>query len=169
MQLDNESSLPVLAELNKRRTAVFLHPVNSEGIPVENERYLDAVLGFTRLMYFDRLKDHGNIRFILGHTGGIIPYLSENMGLLAYFQVEKNKTGKFMWDYLIKKKLVGDIIQKSVYIDMSDCFDKAAFISQQEYFNKGHLLWGSGSINSSENIKRLNENREIFNTNAALF
>lgn len=169
VQLDNESSLPVLAELNKRRTAVFLHPVNSEGIPVENERYLGAVLGFTRLMYFDRLKDHGNIRFILGHTGGIIPYLSENMGLLAYFQVEKNKTGKFMWDYLIKKKLVGDIIQKSVYIDMSDCFDKAAFISQQEYFNKGHLLWGSGSINSSENIKRLNENREIFNTNAALF
>jgi predicted TIM-barrel fold metal-dependent hydrolase len=169
VQLDNEICLPVLRELNKRRAAVFLHPANSEGIPVENERYLDAVLGFTRLLYYDRLKDHVNIRFILGHTGGIIPYLSENIGLLAYFQAEKNKTGTFMWDYIVKKKLAGEVTQKSLYIDMSDCFDETAFKSQQEYFYKGHLLWGSDSINSYENIKKLNENRELFNTDAVLF
>ena len=39
VQLDNESGLPVLAELNKRRTAVFLHPINSEGIPVSLRKH----------------------------------------------------------------------------------------------------------------------------------
>ena len=162
-QLDNEDCLPILKELDKRKAVVFLHPVNSEGIPVDNERYLDAVLGFTRFMYFDRFKHCREVRFILAHTGGVIPFLADNIGLFQYFQDKKRKIGKFLWDYLIKKRLDGDVIMKSMYIDTSDCFDESSFQSQNNFYNSGHLLWGSDSSDASDNIEILNKYTEVFN------
>lgn len=142
-QLDNEKYITLLKALNNRGANLFLHPLNSQGIPVENEGYLDAVLGFVRLIHFDRFKLCRNIRFILAHTAGIIPFIAENMGLLSYFLDSKSKIGKFMWDYLVKKQLEGEIVLKNLYIDASDCMDKDAFMAQQEFFNPEHLLWGA--------------------------
>ena len=161
-QLDNEDCLPILEELEIRKTVVLPHPLNSEGIPVDNEQYLDAVLCFTRLMYFDRLKLCHNVRFILAHTGGVIPFLADNIGLLQYLQDNKKRIGKFLWDYLFKKRLAGDVIMKYLYIDTSDCFDESSFQSQNRFFHSGHLLWGSDSACVTKNIENLNKHKHIF-------
>ena len=161
-QLDNEAYLPLLQELDRRQALVLLHPINAEGMPVDNERYLDAVLELTRFLYYDRFKDCSNIRFILAHTAGIIPYLADNMGILQYMQAEKRKMDKFLWDYLIKKRLDGDILMKSMYIDTADCFEDTSFQTQHSFFNAGHLLWGSDASDAPKNIAILKKYTEIF-------
>jgi len=160
-QLDNEEFIPIIEELNKRSAAVLLHPINSEGIPVDNPRYLDSVLALTRFMYFDRFIKCKNIRFILSHTAGIIPFLADNMGVLQYMQDKKQKMGKFLWDYIVKKRLEGDTIMKSVYIDTSDCFDESALQSQLDFFNKDHILWGS-DMNTVKNLEILKNHPQVF-------
>ncbi len=161
-QLDEEACLPILKELEKRSAVIFMHPVNAEGIPVDNERYLDSVLSLSRFMYYDRLKHCPNVRFILAHTGGVIPFLAENMGLLVYLQAEKKKMLKFLWDYLIKKRLDGDILLRSMYVDTSDCFDDASFQSQNNFFDSGRLLWGSDSAQIPENTAVLKRYSSVF-------
>ncbi len=120
LQLDEEARVPILKELDRRATVVFLHPVDSQGVPVDNERYLDSVLSLSRFMYYDRLKHCPKVRFVLAHTGGVVPFLAENMGMLVYLQAEKKRMLKFLWDYLVRKRLDGDVLLKSMYVDTSD-------------------------------------------------
>lgn len=96
------------------------------------------------------------------HTGGIMPYLADNMGILQYMQADKRKMGKFLWDYLIKKRLDGDILMKSMYIDTADCFEDTSFQTQQSFFNAGHLLWGSDSLDAPKNLEILRNYSEVF-------
>lgn len=138
--LDNLDSAPILQELSRRKATVLIHPIDTDGVPIMNERYLDAVLFTARMMYYDRLKECSGIEFILSHTAGIVPYLGENLGLLQYLQAEGNKMGKFMWDYLVKKRLEGDVILQSLYLDASDCRQTASLKSQETYFEAGHVL-----------------------------
>ncbi len=159
--MDNEDYIPILEELNKRTATLLLHPINSDGIPVDNPRYLDSVLALTRFMYFDRFKDCKNIRFILSHTAGIIPFLADNMGVIQYMQEKKQRIGKFMWDYIIKKQLEGDIIMKQMYVDTSDCFDESALKSQIDFFDEGHILWGT-DVNSVKNLEILKNHPKVF-------
>lgn len=99
---------------------------------------------------------------MLAHTAGIIPYLADNMGILQYMQAEKRKMGKFLWDYLIKKRLDGDILMKSLYIDTADCFEDTSFQTQHSFFNAGHLLWGSDSSDAQQNLDLLKNYSEVF-------
>ena len=105
VQLDEAAGLPILNELDKRATVVLMHPINAEGIPVDNERYLDSILSLSRFMYYDSLKHCPNVRFIFSHTAGIVPFLADNLGLLVYLQEKKNKMLKLLWDYIVKKRL----------------------------------------------------------------
>lgn len=161
-QLDSDTYLPLLQELDRRQALVLLHPINAEGMPVDNEHYLDAVLAFTRFLYYDRFKECSNIRFMLAHTAGIIPYLADNMGILQYMQAEKRKMGKFLWDYLIKKRLAGDTLMKSMYIDTADCFENTSFQTQHSFFDAGHLLWGSDSLDMLKNLEILKKYPDVF-------
>lgn len=138
--LDNLDADPILQELSRRKATVLIHPIDTDGVPILNERYLDAVLFTARMMYHDRLKECPGIEFILSHTAGIVPYLGENLGLLQYMQAEGNRLGKFMWDYLVKKRLEGDVILQSLYLDTADCRDAASLRSQETYFEAGHVL-----------------------------
>jgi len=158
-QLDEEACLPILKELDKRAAVLFMHPVNADGIPVDNERYLDSILSLSRFMYYDRLKDCPNIRFIFSHTGGTVPFLGENLGMLAYLQAKKMRMLKFLWDYLIRKKLDGDVLLKSSYVDTADCSDEASFKSQDNFFDAGRLLWGSGQDPQNLEILHKHANR----------
>jgi hypothetical protein len=138
--LDDIDAAPIINDLSRRKATVLIHPINTEGVPILNERYLDAVLFTARMMHYDRLKECPGIRFTLSHTAGIVPYLGENLGMLQYMQAGQNKIGKFMWDYLVKKRLEGDIILQSLYLDAADCGDTASLLSQETYFEAEHVL-----------------------------
>lgn len=76
-----------LAECDRRRVCVFIHPM----IPASAEPFAEYVLGpiigfpfdttlaVARLCYAGVFRELPNIRWILGHLGGAVPYLMERM------------------------------------------------------------------------------------------
>jgi aminocarboxymuconate-semialdehyde decarboxylase len=78
---------PFFAECDRRRVCVFIHPM----IPVSAEPFAEYVLGpiigfpfdttlaVARLCYAGVFRELPNIRWILGHLGGAVPYLMERM------------------------------------------------------------------------------------------
>jgi aminocarboxymuconate-semialdehyde decarboxylase len=78
---------PFFAECDRRRVCVFIHPM----IPVSAEPFAEYVLGpiigfpfdttlaVARLCYAGVFRELPNIRWILGHLGGAVPYLMERI------------------------------------------------------------------------------------------
>jgi len=78
---------PFFAECDRRRVCVFIHPM----IPASAEPFAEYVLGpiigfpfdttlaVARLCYAGVFRELPNIRWILGHLGGAVPYLMERM------------------------------------------------------------------------------------------
>ena len=78
---------PFFVECDRRRVCVFIHPM----IPAAAEPFADYVLGpiigfpfdttlaVARLCYAGVFRELPNIRWILGHLGGAVPYLMERM------------------------------------------------------------------------------------------
>src|SRR5688572_15704394 len=78
---------PFFAEANRRKLCIFLHPM----LPANAESYREYVLGplvafpfdttlaVARLCFDGVLRDHPDIRWVVGHLGGAIPYLMERL------------------------------------------------------------------------------------------
>lgn len=78
---------PFFQEANRMRLCIFLHPM----LPLNSEPYREYVLGpiigfpvdttlaVARMCYDGMFKDFPDIRWIIGHAGGTIPYLMERM------------------------------------------------------------------------------------------
>ncbi len=107
----------ILEKLNSFNVPILVHPKNSQGIPVANEYYLDSVYLVAKMLYLNKFEYLNNSQYILTHTGGIVPFMAQNIGLLYYMQLNKKNMGKFMIDWLIKKHLVGYEFLKSIQID----------------------------------------------------
>jgi aminocarboxymuconate-semialdehyde decarboxylase len=78
---------PFFAEANRMRLCIFLHPM----LPAHSEPFRDYVLGplvafpfdttlaVARMCYDGLLRDFPDIRWIVAHAGGAIPYLMERL------------------------------------------------------------------------------------------
>lgn len=78
---------PFFEEANRRRLCIFLHPM----IPVASEAFNEYVLGplvgfpfdtslaVARMCFAGMFKDFPDIRWVIGHLGGAIPYLMERL------------------------------------------------------------------------------------------
>ena len=74
---------PLLAELDKRRARVFLHPVGHGSLPLLNLDYpmwmIEYPFATTRaaldLVMSGATQRYPNIRWLLAHNGGVLPYL----------------------------------------------------------------------------------------------
>jgi aminocarboxymuconate-semialdehyde decarboxylase len=78
---------PFFEEANRMKVCIFLHPM----IPVNSEPFKEYVLGpiigfpfdttlaVARMCFDGMLKDFPDIRWIIGHAGGAVPFLMERM------------------------------------------------------------------------------------------
>ncbi len=78
---------PFFEEANRRRVCIFLHPM----IPVQSESFNEYVLGplvgfpfdtslaVARMCFHGMFRDFPDIRWVIGHLGGAIPYLMERL------------------------------------------------------------------------------------------
>jgi aminocarboxymuconate-semialdehyde decarboxylase len=78
---------PFFEEANRRKLCILLHPM----LPANPEAYAEYVLGpivgfpsdttlaVARMCYDGLLKDFPDIRWIIAHLGGAVPYLMERM------------------------------------------------------------------------------------------
>jgi aminocarboxymuconate-semialdehyde decarboxylase len=78
---------PFFEEADRRRLCIFLHPM----LPAHSEAFQEYVLGplvgfpfdttlaVARLCFDGHFRDFPNIRWIIGHLGGAVPYLMERL------------------------------------------------------------------------------------------
>jgi predicted TIM-barrel fold metal-dependent hydrolase len=81
----------ILAELNKRSAVVLLHPVKPHGdVPALTvtsfsvyEFAFDTTRAIIDLIYSGKMRKYPNIKWIVSHAGGAIPYLAYRLSTVA--------------------------------------------------------------------------------------
>jgi 6-methylsalicylate decarboxylase len=95
--LGDPSFEEIWQELNRRKAVVFVHPTHPayelKGQPPESviEYPFDTVRAATSLMYSGATRKFTDIKFILSHAGGALPYLATRIAGGAMFNPEVNK------------------------------------------------------------------------------
>jgi predicted TIM-barrel fold metal-dependent hydrolase len=78
---------PLFAELNKRRTVAFVHPVSPKFLPNTGLPFNGALLEFmfdsaraiTSLIYSGMRRRYPDFTYIATHGGGVMPYLADRI------------------------------------------------------------------------------------------
>jgi aminocarboxymuconate-semialdehyde decarboxylase len=78
---------PFFEEANRRRVCIFLHPMLPVASEPFNEYVLGPIIGFpfdttlavTRMCFDGMLKDFPDIKWIIAHAGGALPFLMERI------------------------------------------------------------------------------------------
>ncbi len=97
-------------ELNRRKAVVFIHPATPPGIEESHlglpESMVDVCFDTTRtafsLVVNGITKKCPDVRFILAHAGGAVPYMAARVGITSALLAEKGGVGPFIADGLGK-------------------------------------------------------------------
>ena len=129
---------PVFAELNRRKAVVFIHPTHCEAPehtrlhapPFVVEYVFDTTRAVVNLVYSGTLKRCPNIRFIVAHGGGTVPFLAQRIAMMEGHRGAKNVT---------------DVLPtlRSLYFEIASTTSGFALRSLQELADPTHVLWGS--------------------------
>jgi len=162
------------AEADRMGLCIFLHPM----LPANSESFREYVLGpiigfpfdtslaVARMCYDGMFEDFQNIRWIIGHLGGAVPYLMERMDNgYRDFADCRQKINKLPSEYL--KRLYYDTVS----------FSEHALTMVKNMVGADHMVMGSdyphllGSIDRAvTSIEELEisdlDKQKIFSTNA---
>jgi predicted TIM-barrel fold metal-dependent hydrolase len=131
---------PVFTELNRRKTVVFIHPA----IPVTSlalklsmpaamvEFVFDTTRAVTNLIYTGTLERCPDIRFILSHAGGTIPFVAWRLAQGRLIPPLHEKAPQGAIEYL-----------KRLYYDTAMSATPYALSSLRELVDPSHILFGS--------------------------
>jgi len=120
----------LFSELNRRNAVVFMHPNTPPEDKMPDVKFRGAMLEFvfdttraaTNLVYSGALKKFPNIKFILPHAGGAIPFLA--------------------WRISFGKKKILNAL-KSFYYDTAVSGTNYALHSLKEFAEPSHILFGT--------------------------
>jgi len=129
---------PVFDELNRRRAVVFVHPTHCEAPKETNlhappfvvEYVFDTTRAIVNLVFTGTPKRCPNIRFIVAHGGGTVPFLAQRIAMMEGHRGAKNVT---------------EVIPmlRSFYYEIASTTSAFALRSLQELADPAHILWGS--------------------------
>ncbi len=130
----------VLAELDRRSAVAFVHPVAPSfdrievGIPAFAAEFtFDTTRAAFNLAHTGALERYRNIRFVLSHAGGTVPYLVARFDLLWFTD-----------DALIERAPKGGTAyMRSLYYDTALSASPHALSSLTELVGPDHILFGS--------------------------
>ena len=136
--LGDPSFDPVFDELNRRKAVVFIHPTHCEapehtGLrapPFVVEYVFDTTRAIVNLIYTDTLKRCPDMRFIVAHCGGTVPFLAQRIAMMEGHRGAQNVT---------------DVLPmlRSLYYEIASTTSGFALRSLQELADPTHILWGS--------------------------
>ncbi len=128
----------VFDELNRRSAVVFIHPTHCEAPeqarlhapPFAVEYVFDTTRAIVNLIYTGTLQRCPDIRFIVAHGGGAVPFLAERIAMMEGHRDAKNVT---------------DVMPtlRSLYYETASTTSAYALRSLQEFADPAHILWGS--------------------------
>lgn len=129
---------PIFDELNRRKAVVFIHPTHCEapahtGLhapPFAVEYVFDTTRAIVNLVYTGTLQRCSNIRLIVAHGGGTVPYLAERIAMIEGHRGAKSVTG-----------VIPGL--RSLYYETASTTSAFALRSLQEFADPARILWGS--------------------------
>lgn len=139
---------PLLEFLHDRRAVVFIHPgeLPAEPVPGVPTFTADFLLDTTRtaisLILSGAMKKYDDIKFILAHAGGFVPYISYRILLTMLSQENKAKQ---LFTIVDQKHQVPKLMNvfTQFYYDIALSSTPAALPSLLEVADPSHVLYGS--------------------------
>lgn len=130
----------LMAELNRRKAIVFIHPnihPSSEDLPLSMPGFLieflfDTTRAVTNLIFTGTLERYQNIRWILSHAGGTVPYIAWRLSLANFDPEFLKRSPRGMLAYL-----------KSFYYDTTLSTSPYAMKTLLELVEPSQILFGS--------------------------
>ena len=108
----------LLGKLSEIDVPVMIHPQDSSGNPLINDNYLDAVYFMAKAFYLgDYSKYLSNVKFMLMHTGGILPYVSQPLNILFYMTIKKPRVWLYLIDNMIRNNPKGHNALMNMIVD----------------------------------------------------
>ncbi|MDM7999631.1 MAG: amidohydrolase family protein [Dehalococcoidia bacterium] len=138
--LGSPSFEALYSELNRRRAVVFVHPAVPPGSDVPKLILPPALIEFTwdttraatNLLFSGTLERYPDIRFILSHAGGTVPYLAWRISLGEWLPALGERVPQGVMTYI-----------KRLYYDTALSTNKYTLRSLQELIDVSHILFGS--------------------------
>lgn len=141
----------LFTELNHRKTVVFIHPHDlplREGEPVLLaplfERLVDTTRTVTDLLHKGILKRYPNIRYIIAHGGGSVPFLAWRIALGQSEEANKTSYDRGLCDYAANQSKLNEGIEilKRLYYDTAQP-GPSLMKAVQELAGPSHILCGT--------------------------
>lgn len=134
--LGDPADEPLLAELDRRRAIVFVHPSSLPAPsvpgmpPFAADFLLDTTRAAFRLVQTGAVRRHANLKLILSHAGGFLPYASHR--LMVTLLGEGGRSPADIMEDL-----------QSFYFDTALSGSPAALPTLLAFAKPGHVLFGS--------------------------
>ncbi|MEC0140939.1 amidohydrolase family protein [Paenibacillus macerans] len=130
----------ILAELNRRSAVVLLHPTKpagaNESLFVKDMSIYEFPFDTTRsmmdLIYRGKVLKYPNIKWIVSHAGGTIPYIAYRLSTVA----QENKASS-----LSSEEVLSSL--KSLYYDVALSTSPSVFTTLKELVGASHILFGT--------------------------
>ena len=135
--LGDPSLDPVMAELDRRHAVIFVHPSNLPGPPADGvhpaiaDFLLDTTRAAINLATNGVPRRYPNLRIILAHGGGFLPYAAHRIAL----------TSSLLNQELTLEQMLEDL--SSFYFDTALTASPTALPSLLAFAKPGHVLFGS--------------------------
>ena len=138
--LGDESLDELMAELNRRQAIVFIHPnlhTTTDAIGLDMPGFLmeflcDTTRAACNLMFSGTLEKYPQIRWILAHAGGFVPYISWRLSLANLLPHLSEKAPQGVLTYL-----------KRFYFDTALSPSPAVMQALHQLVDPSHILFGS--------------------------
>ncbi|MDX6741648.1 amidohydrolase family protein [Actinocorallia sp. A-T 12471] len=127
---------PLMAALNERSATVFVHPAELPGPSVEGipafaaDFLLDTTRAAFNLVKHDVPRRFPNLKFILSHAGGFVPYASHRLAVTVFAETGRDPMA-------VLDDLAG------FYFDTALSSSPAALPTLRAFAKPGHILYGS--------------------------
>ncbi len=144
---------PFFEALNKRKAVVYLHPADpgpqfDAGLDMPYA-HIDAPFETTRavanLMHQGVLDKYPDIRYILSHGGGTIPYIAWRLASIEYAQNGKRiPVMRTLYDFLVNGEPTKGLRQlKKMYYDTAIVSGEYQVKTLQSFAGPDHIVFGT--------------------------
>lgn len=140
-------------ELNKRKVVVYIHPTDPIGqydpkLEIANsliEAPFETTRAVTNLIHTGTTDRYPDIKFILSHGGGTIPYLAWRIALSKYVKKETRPSAlRMIYDFVIEGGPESGLnILRNMYYDTALTSSPYALKAMQEFVGASQIVFGS--------------------------
>lgn len=151
--LGNRHFESIFKELNRRRAVVFIHPIDppeeyDSGLKMPGaivEAPFETTRTVANLLFTGVADRYSNIRYILAHGGGTIPYLAWRISLIRYLQENKRPAViRAYYDFLVKRgPYTGLEWLRKMYYDTALTTSPPALRALQEFVGSSQIVFGT--------------------------